>query len=417
MFLVLQHKATDFGSGGGVRPPRRGLLYAAVPVLLTLLVFAPNLKAEATHGTVIFARDDVVVARSWALESATNIKAVTDAGQTITIAHKDVLALSAGSITSQPARFPRVVLQNGEIIAAELAEQQKTGQVVFASVAWGELRVSLERVVRYDAVVATTAEDPPPAPFVLLKNGDALAAELKRIGSEDLTIGTEFGDTPIARSSVAAIVLADEPPPTDGRDGDVFLIELSDGQRIYCDQVGPGEDHTITLARGEARCQVNQRDVQRIIWPGAAIGYPSSMKFTAKGVGYFGRNVSTERDHNAIGRPLRIGQRWFARGIGTRPQSQVSLRLDGRWAYLHGWVGLDPRLGRSGHCIVAVTVDEREAFKAELHRAGTVERLIVPLRGAGRIELDTDFGPSGDLGDYVNWCDLLLVGVKRGADK
>jgi len=417
VFLVRQHKATDFGSGGGVRPPRPGLLYAVVPVLLTLLVFAPDLKAESTHGTVIFARDDVVVARSWALESATNVKAVTDAGQTITIARKDMFALSAGGITSQPTRFPRVVLRNGEVIAAELAKQQKNGQVAFASVAWGEWRVSLESIVRYDAVVATTAEDLPPAPFVLLKNGDALAAELKRIGSEDLTIGTEFGDTPVARSSVAAIVLADEPPPTDGRDRDCFLIELADGQRIYCDQVGPGKDRTITLTRGEARCQVDQRDVRRIAWPGTTIGYPSSMKFSAKGVGYFGRNVSTERDRNAIGQPLRIGQRWFARGIGTRPQSQVSLRLDGQWLYLHGWVGLDPRLGRSGHCTVAVTVDECEAFKAELHRAGTVERLIVPLRGAGRMELDTDFGPSGDLGDYVNWCDLLLVGVQQGANK
>ena len=216
---------------------------------------------------------------------------------------------------------------------------------------------------------------------------------------------------------MAAIVLADEPPPMDGRDRNCFLIELADGQRVYCDQVVAGKDRTITLTRGEARCQVDQRDVQRIVWPGAAIGYPSVMKFSAKGVGYFGRNVSTERDRNAIGRPLRIGQRWFARGIGTRPQSQVSLQLDGQWAYLHGWVGLDPWLGRSGHCTVAVTVDEREVIRAELHPAGTVERLIVPLRGAGRIELDTDFGPSGDLGDYVNWCDLLLVGVQQGANK
>ena len=417
MYLRYRHKFADVGDARNVWATGWRCFCAVVPVLLTILGLTSDLNAEAADGVVIFSGDDVVVARRWELDSASNVKAVTDAGKTVTIARKDVLALSAGSAMLRSAQFPRVVLENGEVIAAELAERQEDGHVVFASVMWGELRVPFGRIIRHDAVVAIMAENPPPAPFVLLKNGDALAAELKQIGSEDLTVGTEFGDTPIARMAVAAIVLSDESPPTDGRDGNGFLVELADGQRVYCDQVVAGGADAVTLVRGRASCLVKRGDVQRIAWPGTIIGYASAMKFSATGVGYFGQDVVTERDRNATGRPLRLGQRWFARGFGTRSKSQVSLTLDGQWSYLHGWVGLDSRLGRSGDCTVAVTVEDHEVIRAELHSAGHIERLIVPLGDAGRIAFDCDFGPSGDLGDYVNWCDLLLVGVKQEANK
>ena len=172
------------------------------------------------------------------------------------------------------------------------------------------------------------------------------------------------------------------------------------------------------------------------------------MAFTGSGTGYFGRRVTPRRDRNALGRPLRIGQRWFARGIGTRPRSRVAFELnqrartrateeprasaraafpqearrllahghlDGGWMYLHGWVGLDPWSGRAGHCAATVTVDDREAFRVELQRSETSSRFAIPVRDAKQIELRADFGPRGDLGDYVNWCDLLLIGQRAGS--
>ena len=59
------------------------------------------------------------------------------------------------------------------------------------------------------------------------------------------------------------------------------------------------------------------------------------------------------------------------------------------------------------------TADDREAFRAELP-PGADERLAIPVSGVKQLRLGTDFGLRGDLGDYVNWCDLLLIGERQG---
>jgi len=380
--------------------------------LLTILGLLSGSGESARDGTVIFTRQGAVTARTWQLDPDRGIDAVSATGDPIAIPSSALLVLSTGRDAAPASGLVQVKLRNGEVVAAEFAPDPPPGSAAFVSSLWGRLEIPIEQIASLSLAPATLGEDYPPAPFVLLANGDALAGRVQQIRPQELMVNTEFGETPIPMASVAGIVFSDDPPQIDARRPGLYLIELSDGQRVYCDELSNDGRDMVRLRRGDARGQVACQSVRRIVWPAAAIAWASGMAFSGNGTGYFGEKVTPLRDRNACGRPLRLGQRWFARGIGTRGRSRVTLRLDARWVHLEGRVGLDPWLGRTGHCTVTVTADDREAFRAELP-PGADERLAIPVGGVKELRLGTDFGLRGDLGDYVNWCDLLLIGERQ----
>ncbi|MGQ9648931.1 MAG: NPCBM/NEW2 domain-containing protein [Phycisphaerae bacterium] len=247
---------------------------------------------------------------------------------------------------------------------------------------------------------------------MLLRNGDVIAAGVDQIRNGQVTVNTEFGQTQIPLETVSAIILAADSPTTDGRGANQFLVELADGQRLYCDRIGES-DKNVVLERGGSQCRVGREALVRVVWPEAALAPLSQVPWKEDGHAYFGAPPLPRKDRNALGGLLRIGDRWFERGLGMRPRSRCLFQLSDTWVYLAGQVGLDPSLGRRGECQVILSLSGKEACE-EMFRGGQQgRRLLLPLVEAKDIELQVDFGPGGDLGDYVNWCDLMLIG-RRG---
>lgn len=78
--------------------------------------------------------------------------------------------------------------------------------------------------------------------------------------------------------------------------------------------------------------------------------------------------------------------------------------------YLLGWVGLDGLRGRFGDCDARVEVAGQTAavFKGLTARQ-IARRIAVPVQAGRPISLITDFGPNGEIGNDVNWCDLMVI--------
>jgi hypothetical protein len=407
-------------------------------------------------GAVVFARGQVATVKTWELAGDQGLKAVDVSGGTVEFAANNLLCLDAG-LVSALAPAPRVLLRNGESINARLAAGSTGKRLVFESPLLGKLEADTGDVAAYQALgqaqeagqpstdlggpvkgegpagTRPEAKDGPAPPFVLLKNGDLIASGIEGVNAAQVSINTEFGQTQIPLETISAVVLSADPPPFDGRREKQSLVELADGQRLYCDRVTQTAGRVV-LTRGPGEGRVDPSAVRRIVWPGATIAYLSERSSKSEGRSYFGRPVEPRRDHNALGGPLRIDNSWFSRGLGMRPRSRCVFeplteppgsakgQANASWLYLAGFVGMDPMLGRSGNCEIAVNVDGKAAVKDSLRggqhlsnpgesAAGRpIRRLLVPVSGAGQIELQVDFGPDGDLGDYVNWCDLLLVG-------
>lgn len=385
--------------------------WLAISLTLTgLYAQEPTRGIETFDGPIVFSQEQIILARTWELTGDLGVKAVTPAGETLVVPAKDALLLETGAATL-PGFRPRVVLRNGESIIAEPQAGGNDRRWSFTSPLWKSLQLDGSRIARYQAAPVSLAGDHPAPPFVLLRNGDVVAAGVDRISDGQVSVNTEFGQTHIPLETVSAIILAADSATTDGREANQFLVELADGERLYCDRIGES-DQDVVLERSGSRCRVGREAILRVVWPGTALTPLTQLPLRGDGRAYFGAPALPRKDRNALGGPLRIGDRWFERGLGMRPRSRCMFQLSGRWMYLTGHVGLDPWLGRRGDCQVAACLSGKEACKEMLQGGQKGRRLLLPLAEAKDIELQVDFGPGGDLGDYVNWCDLMLIGPR-----
>jgi len=187
---------------------------------------------------------------------------------------------------------------------------------------------------------------------------------------------------------------------------------LTDGQQWHIDQLRAGDKSThVRVARGNRQATLTIADVGRLVFGNTTIRElvsldPPKIETTP----YLGERVVIEIDDATHRRPHAIGDRSFASGITTRPRSRLVYTLGPAAAFLVGWVGLDPVRGSTGICDVSVEADGKPLMGAAgLTARHGGRRIAVPVAGLDEITLITDFGPEAELGDCVNWCDLLVI--------
>jgi len=121
---------------------------------------------------------------------------------------------------------------------------------------------------------------------------------------------------------------------------------------------------------------------------------------------FVGENAS------AAGRPLRVGQDCFDRGIGLHGRCRLTYRLDGKYSWFEATVGLDPSAGPRGRARLALIVDGKEHPLSE-EKERTVQdaplSVLLDVRGARELTLVGDFGSLGDVQAQVNWGGARLL--------
>jgi hypothetical protein len=123
-----------------------------------------------------------------------------------------------------------------------------------------------------------------------------------------------------------------------------------------------------------------------------------------------------ERDKSVTGKPLCIGERRFAKGLGTHAHSELIYDLDGGWERFEGWVGIDAAViqRKQASVVFKVFADERELFDSGVMRADTpAKRVSVSLAGVRELKLVvTDGGDGGD-SDHADWAEPILSGRSK----
>jgi alpha-galactosidase len=117
------------------------------------------------------------------------------------------------------------------------------------------------------------------------------------------------------------------------------------------------------------------------------------------GYGRVQRNLSLD------GKPLSIGGRKYARGVGTHAPSVLKVRLQGGAARFRAEVGVDDEVGaRRGSVEFIVAADGRERWRSGLVEGGQRPKAVnVDLRGAQEVVLRVTEGGDGGGYDHADW--------------
>jgi hypothetical protein len=128
---------------------------------------------------------------------------------------------------------------------------------------------------------------------------------------------------------------------------------------------------------------------------------------------YFDRVIPWRRDCALDGTPLVFGTRVFSRGVAVHSQTRLTYDLGGHYARFMATVGIDIRLARWGDAAVQVRADDRVIFaRTRLRGEDAPIELDVPLEGARRLTLSTEFGEGQDVGDQVIWANARLITIE-----
>jgi len=118
--------------------------------------------------------------------------------------------------------------------------------------------------------------------------------------------------------------------------------------------------------------------------------------------------------------PIRIGQRLFARGIGTHADCEICYRLDGRYEWFEAWIGIDAAAGGRGHVRFKVSDKPRGIQQGEPTASGFTKAPPIdtkPLRRAIEDLMATFGGRYPDGPAYVRRLDSIEAALHENREK
>jgi hypothetical protein len=111
------------------------------------------------------------------------------------------------------------------------------------------------------------------------------------------------------------------------------------------------------------------------------------------------------------GKPLSLGGKSFAHGLGTHANSRLVYHLDAGYERFEALAGVDDEMQSYGKSSVIFKVlgDERELFNSGVMHNGTPpQRVSVPVSGVEELSLVVTDAGDGIGGDHADWIEPLL---------
>lgn len=280
------------------------------------------------------------------------------------------------------------------------------------------LSLDAVRVVRFEPdlelAMVTDAVANPSADFDRVfvkveKQVEVIKGLVSSLSDAELKIEVGGEVKSLARDRVHAIVLA-QPSSTAAN---LSLIHLTDGSQLAAKSVAlAGPTLTLDLPGG-AKAEVPFERVQRIDIRSARVKYVSDVEpDLVREEPILTLAMPWQRDKSVGGKPLTLGKRTYARGIGVHSRSELTFAIPEGFDRFIVTVGIDAETLGRGDCEVKVLLDNREAISQRVKGGEAPSDLQVELKGAKRMTLLVEPGMDLDLADHLDWCDARWMKTK-----
>lgn len=247
--------------------------------------------------------------------------------------------------------------------------------------------------------------------LVVLRNGDRVAGRIAELNETHVTLAGETGK--ISRDGVRAFAFDPRFLERPEALGPRMLLQLADGSRITAGKAvartaaglrietsfGAELDVPVSAVRSLLSLPGNVEPLSRL--------KPAAFEHTP----YIDGKHELHRNRNVLSGPLMLRGREYPLGLGMHSRSRATWELDGKPRTFLATVGVDDAANGRGSVVFRVLLDGKEAFASPMvtGRSDPLPIGPIPLNGVKRLTLVADFGPHGDLLDYANWCDAVLV--------
>lgn len=120
---------------------------------------------------------------------------------------------------------------------------------------------------------------------------------------------------------------------------------------------------------------------------------------------------SPHTNQSVGGRPLSIGGRQFAHGVGTHAAGEFALNIHGTAGRFSAWVGVDDDAQAPGSVTFQVVGDQKELWKSGVMRSGEpAKEVSVDLQNVQQLVLQVGDAGNGNGMDHADWAEARIVG-------
>ncbi|MEA2709063.1 MAG: hypothetical protein QOF78_1664 [Phycisphaerales bacterium] len=295
----------------------------------------------------------------------------------------------------------------------------------WSSPAVGNMQVPLRQVTALARATPQGAQTPPATTeerrtedLIVLSNGDTVRGIVSNISPEHVTVRAGGNETLVpveGTRSVMFAATAGAATSKDQRGGRTFRIRLEDGSVITAPRLrtAAGDTLVVTLADKSAR-NLPLSSVASIEQLNGPVSWLSSRAAA--------ENVQTplldtprpaRMDRSVTGKPIRFGERAYARGIGVAPYSRLTWNIDpatrGDYQTFRTQYAMEGA-GQYADVTVRIKLDDRVVHEKQTFTASELSPVVlVPLGSAKSLTLEVDFGGNYGVQDRFNWIEPALV--------
>jgi hypothetical protein len=342
------------------------------------------------------------------------------------LATTDIASLRFPEHRLRPVEGDWLILANGDRLAASpqhVRDDEATAAWTSAPLrlAWtGPLESVAALVFHLPAAprlrrqwLAAIENAPAGADRVQFVTGDPLSGQFEQLDGLQIAFKASFGPTPLDRQRVRWVRFDRDLQSFPKLKDAYWIVWLTDGSRITATDCRPSDNLDVQFALplgGSLLCAQHevvrlQRFDDRVV--PLSRRQPTNVTYTP----YLSGQRALRADRNVLGSPLIVRGVEAAVGLGMASAMTATYRVEPGDKEFRANVGLDDAAEGRGSARFRVEVDGRTVWTSD-EVTGAMALIACPpvsLVGAKELALHVDFGQVGDVGDYADWCDAVIV--------
>ncbi len=284
-------------------------------------------------------------------------------------------------------------------------------------------KIPLERIVAIILEWPLTGQDQqrmwsdiaacgPGSDVLMFRNGDRSQGEFEKLDASFVDLKGATGLLKLDRSRVRAICFNPELSAATPGNPTRAILALIDGSRITATSVEMDESGYKVLSTTLGKLSLPPDSVVSCHFFSDTVvplsdRDPAKIRFTP----YLSAQWTLVRNANVFHSPLTLRGNEFAIGLGMHSRMEVTYNLLEGDREFQGVVGIDDAAKGAGSALFAVELDGKRVWNSQ-ELTGKSPATSVPsikLRGSKEITLFVEFGQTGDVSDYADWCDTVLI--------
>lgn len=248
--------------------------------------------------------------------------------------------------------------------------------------------------------------------LITLSNGDRVDGEFVSLIDEHFSLETSIGEVRTRTDQTQSLAFNPELVSLPGSSDEFAILMLADGSTLHVRSIVSDGDLIIAESTGGFELSIPITVLRAIRFYDSNRVDLTRLESSATTVTpYFSMRREPKTDRNVVGGFMNLRGQLKSTGFGVISGTKQTWQLSQKYQKFHATVGLDDATQGAGSVYFKILVDGTVAWKSDLVTGKSVAVKVPPvdLSSADSLSLVVETADRGNVLDYANWCEPMLI--------